>query len=86
MNEELIGTVSHFFSKAQVAAIEITAGQLRVGDTVHIVGHTTDLTQTVGSMQVEHEQVEAVAAGDQVGIMVEGKTREHDRVYRIVPA
>jgi translation initiation factor IF-2 len=85
MGEQLIGTVSHYFSKAQVAALEITAGELAVGDTVRIVGTTTDFTQSVDSMQVEHDQVESVSAGAQVGIRVSQKARQNDRVYRVVP-
>ncbi len=85
MAEQLIGTVTHYFSKAGVAAIRITDGQLSVGDTIHIVGHTSDFTQTVESMQVEHAPVQVARAGDQVGLKVVEHAREHDRVYRVVP-
>lgn len=83
MGEQLIGTVSHYFGKPGVAAIEMTAGKLSVGDTVHIVGHTTDFTQTVTEMQVEHEAVTEVKPGDQVGIKVGDRARVHDQVYRV---
>jgi putative protease len=85
MAEQLIGTVTHYFSKAGVAAIRITDGQLSVGDTIHIVGHTSDFTQTVESMQVEHAPVQVARAGDQVGLKVVDHAREHDKVYRVVP-
>ena len=85
MSEQLIGTVTHFFGKASVIAIEITAGELKVGDSIHVAGHLTDLTEVVGSMQIEHEQVTAVKQGDLVGIKVMGKAREGDDVYRVLP-
>lgn len=85
MAEQLIGTVTHYFSKAGVAAIRITDGQLSVGDTIHVVGHTSDFTQTVDSMQVEHAPVQVARPGDQVGLKVVAHAREHDKVYRVVP-
>ena len=51
-----MGSVTHFFPKAGVIAIEVTAGELQVGDTIHVVGHLTDFTETVGSMQIQHDQ------------------------------
>jgi translation elongation factor EF-1alpha len=85
MAEQLIGTVTHYFAKPKVAAIQITTGELKVGDTIHIVGHTSDFTQTVGSMQIEHDAVETAQAGQQVGVQVAEHAREHDKVYRVLP-
>ena len=85
MAEQLIGTVTHYFSKAQVAGIDITDGELHVGDTIHILGHTSDFTQTINSMQIEHASVESVKVGDQIGIRVSEHAREHDKVYRVTP-
>ncbi len=85
MAEQLIGTVTHYFSKAQVAGIDITDGELHVGDTIHILGHTSDFTQVINSMQIEHAAVESVKVGDQIGIRVSEHAREHDKVYRVTP-
>ncbi len=85
MAEQLIGKVTHYFSKAGVAAITITDGELNVGDTIHVVGHTSNFTQTVDSMQVEHAGVPSAKPGDQVGLRVIEHAREHDNVYRVVP-
>ncbi len=85
MAEQLIGTVTHYFSKAQVAGIDVTDGELHVGDTIHILGHTSDFTQVINSMQIEHTAVESVKVGDQIGIRVSEHAREHDKVYRITP-
>jgi len=83
MSEQLIGKVTHYFSKVQVAAMEITAGELVVGDTIHVVGHTSDFTQKVDSMQIEHASVQTAKVGDQIGIRVADHAREHDQVYRV---
>ena len=84
MAEQLVGTVTHFFNKAGVIAIEMTEGELKVGDTIHVVGHLSDFTETVTSMQIEHEQKEVVGKGDLVGIKVAGHGRPGDDVYRVV--
>lgn len=85
MSEQLVGTVTHFFGKAHVAGIEISGGELHVSDTIHVTGHTTDFTQPVDSMQVDHEAVESAGPGDQIGIQVGERVRIHDKVYRVVP-
>jgi putative protease len=85
MAEQLIGTVTHYFGKASVAAIKITEGELRVGDTIHIVGHTSDFTQNVESMQIDLAPIEVAKVGDEIGIKVSEHAREHDNVYRLVP-
>ncbi len=84
MIEEEVGRVSGYFGKIGVAAIEITQGTLSVGDTIHIKGHTTDFTQTVDSMQIEHQAVQTAKAGDSIGIKVKEKVRDHDKVYKVI--
>ena len=83
MPEEKIGVVSHYFGHIEVAAIDLTDGPLEVGDTVHILGHTSDFTQTVDSIQIEHEAVEKAKKGDAVGIKVVEHARVHDVVYKV---
>ena len=85
MAEEKIGIVTHYFGKIGVAALKITAGELKIGDTIRIKGHTSDFTQTVKSMQVEHESVEVARTGDEVGLKTAEYTREHDSVYKVLP-
>ncbi len=68
--EREIGFVEHWFSKVMVAGIKITNGPLKVGDTIHIKGHTSDFTMTVQSMQIDNRDVEEVETGADIGIRV----------------
>ena len=83
MSEQEIGVISHYFDHINVAALEITDGELSVGDTIHIKGHTSDFTTTVDSMQIEHESVEKAKKGDSIGIKVYEKAREHDKFFLV---
>ena len=82
MVEEKIGVIEHFFNKVSVAAIKITNGELKVGDTIHVVGASTDFTQKIESMEIDRVPVESVKPGDDVGIKVKDRVREHDVVYK----
>jgi translation elongation factor EF-1alpha len=84
MSEQLVGVVTHYFGKAQVAAIKITEGELHVGDTLHFVGHTSDFTQKLDSMQIDRAAVQTAKVGDEVGVQVPEHAREHDQVYKVV--
>ena len=80
--EEKIGRITHYFGKIGVAAIEIEHGNLRKGDQIHIVGHTTDTEQVVESIEIEHQQVEEATGGQSIGVRVDKHVREHDDVYK----
>ncbi len=82
--EEEIGRVVDFFAKISVAGIDLT-GKLRVGDTIHIKGHTTDLEHIVDSMQIDKESVEEAGPGDKIGIKVPDRCRGGDHVYQVKP-
>jgi len=83
MEEKKIGEVIKYFGKINVAAIRLLEGSLKVGDTIHIVGHTTDVTQTVDSMQIENKNVQEAGPGADIGIKVKDRMREHDVVYKV---
>jgi selenocysteine-specific translation elongation factor len=82
MPEEVIGKVSDFFAHPVVAGIELS-GPLKVGDKIHIKGHTTDMELTVGSMQINNVSVEEAKAGDSVGIKVSDRVRRGDIIYKV---
>jgi translation initiation factor IF-2 len=83
MGEQLVGRVTHYFGKPHVAIVEVTVGELHVGDTIRVVGRTAEFTQKIESMQLEHVPVDSATVGDSVGIEVAKRTREHDRVYLV---
>jgi len=85
MPEEEVGKVASYFSKIGVAAIDITKGVLKVGDKIHIKGHTTDIEQDVDSIQIEHQNVPEAKPGDSIGIKVKDRVRDHDIVYKVLP-
>ncbi|HUV05394.1 MAG TPA: EF-Tu/IF-2/RF-3 family GTPase [Armatimonadota bacterium] len=82
--EVYIGRVSHYFTHLAVAGVKVESEVLKVGDTIHIQGHTTDLIQTVDSMQLEHEEIQEAKPGMDIGIKVRDHVREHDRVLKVV--
>ena len=82
MPEDIIGNVSDFFAHPVVAGIELTAA-LKVGDKIHVKGHTTDLEMNVDSMQIDNVQVQEAKAGDSIGIKVSERVRNGDTVYKV---
>ena len=78
-----IGRVTHFFNKINVAVMSLT-DELKIGETIHILGYTTDFTQKVTSMQIEHKNVDSVKPGDHFAMKVIEPVREHDAVYKVV--
>jgi putative protease len=82
MPEIVIGKVTEFFAHPVVAGIELNA-PLKVGDRIHIKGHTTDLEFTVESMQVNNVNVDQANAGDDIGIKVSDRVRRGDIAYKI---
>lgn len=84
MKEVEIGTVADYFAKIGVVALEITSGDIKVGDRLHFKGHTTDFYQDVDSMQIEHDSVEEAKEGDSVGIKVKERVRSSDTVYKVI--
>ena len=82
MPETEIGSVSDFFARPVVAGISMT-GVLKVGDKIHITGHTTNIEMVVDSMQIDNKDVTEVKRGDSVGIKVPDRVRRGDTVYRV---
>jgi len=83
MPEEVIGEVSDFFARPVVAGIELTA-PLKVGDKIHITGHTTNLEFTVESIQINNVNVQEGKPGDAIGIKVTDRVRRGDTVYKVI--
>ena len=82
--EELVGVVEKYFAQPGVAAVKVTRGTVKKGDTLRYVGHTTDFTDQVSSMQVNNQPVEEAKAGDFIGVKVKERVRESDKVYKVI--
>jgi putative protease len=80
---ERVGVVTHYYGHVSVAIVRLESGMLRVGDTIHIRGHTTDFSQRVQSMEVEHAPASEVGPNDDFGLKVIAHVREHDVVYKV---
>ena len=81
--EERVGFVTHYYGHLSVAAIRLESGSLRVGDTIRILGHTSDFRQRVESMQVEHQPVTEAVRRQEIGLKVTEHARENDEVYKV---
>ena len=77
-----IGKVIHYFDKAMVAVVRLTDG-LKTGETVKFVHGENEFTQTIDSMEVEHEKIQSAKKGDEVAVKVEQKAKEGTGVYKV---
>jgi putative protease len=82
MQEKEIGKITHYYGHLSVGIVELSDA-LKLGETIHIKGHSSDFTQGVDSMQIEHANVSEAKAGDVIGIKVSQKVHPHDKVYKV---
>jgi putative protease len=80
--ENIIGKVTHYFPKVRAAVIKLKA-PLAVGDVVKIKGHTTDFTQNVASLQIDRVPINVAKKGQEIGLLVNSRVRQHDVVYKV---
>jgi len=83
MEEQEIGVVDHFFGKISVGMIKLS-GVLKVGDTIHIKGKNSDLSQKIESMRIEFDNVDEAKEGDKVGIKIAEPVHTNDKVYKVI--
>jgi len=79
--KDVIGIVTHYFPKVRAAVIKLKA-PLSAGQTIKVKGHTTDFTQTITSMQIDHVTVSAAKKGQEIGVLVNSRVRQHDVVCK----
>ncbi len=84
MQEKEIGKITHYFGHISVGVIELS-DSLKIGESIHIKGHSEDFTQPIDSMQVEHAQVQEAKPGDSIGIKVLQKVHPGDKVFKVIP-
>lgn len=82
MSGTQVGQVTHYFDHISVAAIALTE-PLRVGDIIHILGHSSDFRQEVTSLEIERQAVTEAKPGDDVALKVTQKVHPHDKVFKI---
>lgn len=80
---QFMGEITHFFSQAKAAVLTISAGELKLGDRIRIVGHTTDFEQEVASLQINRQPIQVAKKGDEIGLAVKSRVRQKDKVYKI---
>lgn len=80
--EKVIGSIIHYFPHVRAAVIKLKA-PLSAGDTILIKGHTTDFKQTIASMQIDRVPVTSAKVGQEIGLLVDSRVRQHDEVYKI---
>ncbi len=83
MPEQPIGKITHYFGKIGVGVIEIDNGVLKIGETIHLLGHGTDFTQIVESLQVNHLQVEQIGVGESAGIYLDQPVKEGVKIFKV---
>lgn len=81
--EVRIGKVTHYYSRISVAVLELK-GDVAIGDRILILGKTTELTQDVTSLEIEHRKVQSAKTGMDVALKVAEPVRRGDIVYKIV--
>lgn len=79
--EKVIGIVTHYFPKVRAAVVKLKA-PLAAGDRIRIKGHTTDFTQTATSLQIDRVPINSAQKGQEIGLLVESRVRQHDTVYK----
>jgi putative protease len=80
--KKLVGKITHYFTNIGVAVIELE-DTLKVGDEISVEGATTNFTQKIESMQIEHKDVEEAKKGDSIGLKVVDRVREGDHVFKV---
>jgi len=78
----VVGIITHYFPHVMAAVIKLKAG-LAVGDVIKVKGHTTDFTQTISSMQIDHVPVNQAKKGQEIGLLADSRVRQHDIVYKV---
>lgn len=80
--KNVVGIITHYFPKVMAAVIKMKA-PLSVGETVCIKGHTTNFNQTISSMQIDHVPIDTAKKGQEIGLLVNSRVRQHDLVCKV---
>jgi len=77
-----VGKVTHYYNKIGVGIVKFSTA-VKTGEAFHFKGHATDFKQVVNDMEFDHKKIESVKKGQEVGIKLDQRVREHDEVYLV---
>jgi ATP-dependent Clp protease adapter protein ClpS len=80
--ETQIGAVTHYFNHISVAVLNLS-GELKVGETVHFLGHGVDFTQTIDSMEIDHKKVPLAGPKQEVALKTAQPVHEGTEVLKV---
>jgi hypothetical protein len=80
--ETKIGQVTHYFNHINVAVLNLSA-ELKVGDTIRFLSHSTDFTQTIDSMEIEHQKVHSAGPAKEVALKTIQPVHEGTEVLKV---
>jgi putative protease len=80
IGEAFVGRIVHYYPRINVGIVELTDGEIHLGDVIHVQGNQTNLVQPVDSLQIDHQNVSQADKGRRVGIKLKDKVRNHDQV------
>ena len=80
IGEAFVGRIVHYYPRMNVGILELTDGEINLGDVIHIQGKRTNFVQTVNSIQIDHHNVGHADKGRRIGIEVKDKVRSQDQV------
>jgi len=79
--KDVLGIITHYFPKVKAAVIKLKA-PINVGDKIKFKGHTTDFTQAITSMQIDRVPIQSAKKGQEIGLLVNSRVRQHDTVSK----
>lgn len=80
IGEAFVGRIVHYYPRIKVGVLELTNGEINLGDVIHIQGKQTNFVQTVNSIQIDHHNVNHADKGRRIGIEFKDRVRNHDQV------
>lgn len=80
----LVGEVTHYFDRAQVAAFMVTGAPIILGDALEFEGKCATFRQEIKSLQIDRVPVKSARAGDEVGLLVKKQVYEGDYVFKVL--
>lgn len=82
MADVKIGEITHYYNKINVGVVKLQKS-LALGDQIKIKGNKTEVIQTVGSMQIEHEEIKKAKKGQIIGMKVDQEVKKGDVVFKV---